>query len=93
MSDVTISKELLMQIYAALNDAHFTVEHKQDSCQRIKLMKQLFDIINSQPTTYVWECNECGSQEYTMTINEDDVHRLNCGSCGSSELHKAVTND
>lgn len=56
-------------------------------------MKQLFDIINSQPTTYVWECNECGSQEYTMTINEDDVHRLKCGSCGSSEFHKAVTND
>lgn len=38
---------------------------------------------------YAWECNECGSQEYTMSVSEDDVHELGCGRCGSSEWHKA----
>ena len=38
---------------------------------------------------YVWECNECGSQEYGMILSESDVHELGCGNCGSSEWHKA----
>ena len=38
---------------------------------------------------YVWECNECGSQEYTMCVSESDVQELGCGGCGSSEWHKA----
>ena len=38
---------------------------------------------------YAWECNECGSQEYTMSVSESDVHDLGCGKCGSSEWHKA----
>lgn len=37
----------------------------------------------------VWECNECGSQEYTMAISEDDVQSLGCGRCGGDEWHKA----
>ena len=41
------------------------------------------------PKQYCWECNECGSQEYTMAVSETDVHELGCGGCGSSEWHKA----
>lgn len=39
---------------------------------------------------YVWECNECGSQEYTMAVSEDDVHCLGCSKCGGDEWHKEV---
>lgn len=42
---------------------------------------------------YCWECNECGSQEYTMCVSESDVHELGCGHCGSSEWHKAEVRD
>jgi hypothetical protein len=38
---------------------------------------------------YAWECNECGSQEYTMAVSETDVNQLGCGSCGGDEWHKA----
>jgi hypothetical protein len=37
----------------------------------------------------VWECNDCGSQEYTSNVSFDDVHKLNCSQCGSSEWHQA----
>jgi hypothetical protein len=39
---------------------------------------------------YAWECNECGAQEYTMCVSEDDVNRLGCGNCGGDEWHKAA---
>lgn len=42
-----------------------------------------------QEIVYVWECNECGSQEYTMSVSEDDVNNLGCGDCGANEWHKA----
>jgi hypothetical protein len=35
-----------------------------------------------------WVCNECGSHEYTMSVSEDDLENLGCGSCGGSEFHK-----
>lgn len=41
------------------------------------------------PKEYAWECNECGSQEYTMSVSEDDVQQLGCGNCGGDEWHKA----
>jgi ribosomal protein S27AE len=36
-----------------------------------------------------WECNECGSQEYTGAVSEEDIEdeRLACGNCGSVEFH------
>ena len=37
---------------------------------------------------YAWECNECGTQEYTMYITKDDVHQLGCGKCGGDEWHE-----
>jgi ribosomal protein S27AE len=38
---------------------------------------------------FVWECNECGSQEYTSAVSEEDVNtRLACGSCGGDEFHR-----
>lgn len=39
--------------------------------------------------TYLWECNQCGSQEYTMCVSEVDVQELGCGACGGDEWHKA----
>jgi transcription elongation factor Elf1 len=41
----------------------------------------------------VWECNECGAQEYTMCVSESDVHELACGSCGADEWHMADARD
>lgn len=39
---------------------------------------------------FSWECNECGSQEFTSAVSEEDVHEwLACSSCGGSEFHKA----
>lgn len=40
---------------------------------------------------YAWECNECGAQEYTMSVGQDviDCGGLACGSCGCDEFHKA----
>jgi hypothetical protein len=38
---------------------------------------------------FLWECNECGSQEYTMSVSCDDVQDLGCGNCGGNEWHKA----
>ena len=38
---------------------------------------------------FAWECNECGSQEFTMSVLETDVQNLGCGNCGASEWHKA----
>lgn len=38
---------------------------------------------------FLWECNKCGSQEYTMSVSCDDVQDLGCGNCGGNEWHKA----
>ena len=38
---------------------------------------------------YAWECNECGTQEYTMHITEADVHNLRCSKCGGGEWHES----
>lgn len=35
----------------------------------------------------VWVCNECNSKEYTGSISEEDVHKLQCASCGCDEFH------
>lgn len=42
-----------------------------------------------QKKEYAWECNECGSQEYIMSVSEYDVNNLGCGKCGGGEWHKA----
>ena len=34
-----------------------------------------------------WTCNECGSAEYSGSISEDDIHKMTCGRCGSSDWH------
>jgi len=36
----------------------------------------------------VWVCNECNSQEYTDSISEEDLKKLQCSSCGCEEFHK-----
>jgi len=40
---------------------------------------------------YAWECNECGAQEYTMSVGQSIIESgaLACGSCGCDEFHKA----
>jgi hypothetical protein len=40
-----------------------------------------------------WECNECGSQEYTKSVSEIDVQKLGCGKCGGIEWHRAESKD
>ncbi len=38
-----------------------------------------------------WECNECGSKEYTGSVSEEDIEsgNLSCSSCGGCEFHWA----
>ena len=40
----------------------------------------------------VWECNECGAQEYSIIISGADIQELGCGKCGASEWHQAEDN-
>lgn len=63
--------------------------------QELRLKLKEAPVAPAQPLTkeqvekvYVWECNECGSQEYTMAVSASDVHDLGCVNCGSSEWHK-----
>jgi hypothetical protein len=34
-----------------------------------------------------WVCNSCNSLEYTLSVSEDDIQQLGCGSCGGDEFH------
>ena len=43
-----------------------------------------------KPVQYAWECNQCGAQEYSMSVSADDVQNLGCGKCGGDEWHKEV---
>lgn len=64
------------------------------SKERVRFTVRHFLSQEYEPTPkveYCWECNECGSQEYSMSVSEDDVHALGCGACGQSEWHKAVS--
>lgn len=37
---------------------------------------------------FYWECNECGSPEYTDCVSEADIQHLGCAGCGCDEFHK-----
>lgn len=39
---------------------------------------------------YAWVCNECGAEEYSMSVSEEDVQKLGCGGCGANEFHKEL---
>jgi len=39
-------------------------------------------------TDYSWQCNECGSDEFTSGVSEDDLQYLSCTNCGGNEFHK-----
>jgi predicted nucleic-acid-binding Zn-ribbon protein len=47
----------------------------------------------SDPAELCWECNECGSQEFTLGIAEHELEKLGCTGCGGSEFHKAAIRD
>ena len=47
------------------------------------------DEAKKKSKTMAWECNECGSQEYTMAVSASDVQNLGCGNCGANEWHEA----
>lgn len=34
-----------------------------------------------------WTCDECGFQEYTQALSEDEVHELHCMNCGGWDWH------
>ena len=37
-----------------------------------------------------WQCNECGSDEYSSAVSEEDIDKLTCGRCGANEFHKVA---
>jgi hypothetical protein len=39
-------------------------------------------------TEWYWECNECGSREFTSSVSEEDLDYMACTSCGCNEFHK-----
>ena len=39
---------------------------------------------------YAWQCNSCGSNEFTDSVSEDDVNQMNCSNCGASEFHRVL---
>ena len=47
-----------------------------------------------EPPTYdfCWECNECGSQEFTSAFPEKliDAEAVSCTNCGGTEFHKVI---
>lgn len=58
--------------------------------ERIKELESELALLRSQTADkFAWECNECGSQEYTMAVSEEDLNCLGCGNCGGDEWHKA----
>lgn len=34
-----------------------------------------------------WQCNECGSNEFTGSVSHDDACNMDCGQCGGDEFH------
>jgi len=42
----------------------------------------------AQRDNWSWECNECGSEEFTGTISAEDLENLSCTNCGANEFHK-----
>lgn len=39
-------------------------------------------------TEIVWICNECNSGEYSESVSEEDIQKLQCSNCGCNEFHK-----
>ena len=37
-----------------------------------------------------WQCNECGSDEFTGAVSEQDLKDLTCTACGANEFHKVA---
>ncbi len=37
---------------------------------------------------YSWQCNNCGSDEFSSSVSEDDLESLSCTGCGGDEFHK-----
>lgn len=36
-----------------------------------------------------WVCNQCGSEEFTVSVPEDDFEDdgMSCSNCGGTEFH------
>ena len=41
-------------------------------------------------TWSAWQCNECGSDEFTAAVSEQDLEYLTCTACGANEFHKVT---
>jgi hypothetical protein len=37
---------------------------------------------------FAWVCNECGSEEYSSSVSEEDLDYCACGRCGCPDFHK-----
>lgn len=75
--------------WCAASRYSFTVQETFEAGWEAALAAVKAGEVALKPPEYAWECNECGSQEYTMCVSEDDVNRLGCGNCGGDEWHKA----
>ncbi|MFA6204507.1 MAG: hypothetical protein WC710_15115 [Gallionella sp.] len=40
------------------------------------------------PADFSWQCNECGSDELTSSISEDDLDWFACTNCGCPDFHR-----
>ena len=78
-------------VYFAEKQLWDTTPRNDGQAAHQEMREALYAEFNSAgvPKEYAWECNECGAQEYSMSVSEHNVHELGCGKCGSSEWHKA----
>jgi DNA-directed RNA polymerase subunit RPC12/RpoP len=39
-----------------------------------------------------WQCNQCGSNEFSPAVSEDDLKddAMSCTNCGGTEFHKVM---
>jgi hypothetical protein len=48
--------------------------------------------LEGKTADWSWQCNLCGSDEFTSAVSEDDLadDKMSCAGCGGTEFHKAV---
>jgi Zn finger protein HypA/HybF involved in hydrogenase expression len=58
-----------------------------DNLREIRKSKENVQIL-LKALNWSWQCNECGSNEFTSSVSEDDLEYLSCTGCGGTEFHK-----
>ena len=55
-----------------------------------ELVPKLNKVSVADSREYAWQCNECGSNELSSTVGEDQLQYFACGRCGCNEFHKVA---